>query len=243
MKINKNFIYVIFSIGICVLGISAIFIKVTSNKPKPNTPYLTTYNNDDAIFIAEDKSVTGTVYTKGITYTSVDFNQLVSPKKIDFKMHADYLSFKYNNSRNVLYISIVEPEGEKIVNKIYQTQMKSFVTKEIWRNEIGSNKYSAKGVAELIDVPGNKYLVVSMGQCYPCGGYQFPYTLILDIESKKEKFLGQVGNLKVDEEMQKVTYQKLSLSYESCDPEPMVCGAGKKPVMKPKGKEYTESLL
>jgi len=231
--------------------------------PVKNTLYLGIYNGADAIFLTDEEKqkyfdpdavprtnpyIGELQMAGGGGYTLFDFKELQSPKRIfssSQKIHS-VNSFKLNNSKGVAYVSLnydakVNSQYPGLVNKIIQIKLDTLVSSEIWSNEVGSNKYEGgKGVAYIETVTEDRFLTFWIGSCYACEGGPAG-TVILNIDTKKEKYFKDIGNIQFNITNNTFSYQKLALFQEPCDPGPG-CDNGQRTVMKPAGQSYTENL-
>lgn len=231
--------------------------------PEKNTLYLGTYNGTDAIFLTDEEKqkyfdpsavpktspyIGELQMVGGGGYTPFDFKKLQNPKKMfssSKKIHS-INSFKLNNSKSVAYVALnygneVNGQYPGLTNKIVQIKLGSLISSEIWSNEVGSNKYEGgKGVVYVETTTEDKFLTFWIASCYACEGGPAG-TVILNIDTKKEKYFKDIGNIQFDVAGNTFSYQKLAPFQEPCDPSPG-CDNGQRTVMKPAGQTFTEIL-
>jgi len=231
--------------------------------PEKNTLYLGTYNASDAIFLTDEEKQKyfdpGAVpktspyigelqMSGGGGYTPFDFKKLQNPKRIfssTQKIHS-VNSFKLNNSKSMAYVALnygseVNGQYPGLTNKIVQIKLDTRSSNEIWSNEVGSNKYEGgKGVAYVENVFEDKFLTFWIGSCYACEGGPAG-SVVFNINTKKEKYFKDIGNIQFNIPNNTFSYQKLAPFQEPCDPSPG-CDNGQRTVMKPSGQIYTENL-
>ena len=128
-----------------------------------------------------------------------------------------------------------------MLNSLLQIDMNGSSAKEIWTNNIGSKKYpKAEGATYLEQVADDKYVAFSIDDCYACSGSPVG-TIILNINTKNEKYYEMIGDLQFNLEANSLSYKKLSPFQEPCEPGPS-CDNGQRKVMKPAGQTFTENL-
>ncbi len=230
--------------------------------PVENTLYLGTYNNSAAIFFTNEEKQE--YFENGVPNTSeyigdismadnsgiapFDFKKLQSPRRIftsSQKIHSEN-NFVLNESDDLAYVSLnyeIEDDREfpNLINRIIQIKLDTLESTEVWSNKIGSNKYEGgEGPVYLRANIGDKFLISEIINCYECEGSPAG-TIILNTNTKQEKFFSNIGNIQFNIQDNTFSYQKLASLQESCNPSP-VCDNGKKTVMKPAGQIYTEDL-
>lgn len=236
--------------------------QTTDLIPQENSLYYGTYQDKDALFITDkEKQVyyeggepKTSVYIGELTrvgggeYKPFDFKKLNNPKRIltnSAKPIFSINSFIVNESKTIVYVSVnytkVGSQYPDMLNSILQINTDGSSAKEIWSNNIGSNKYSkGKGATYLEQVANDKYVTFNIGDCYACSGSPVG-TIVLNITTKNEKYYEMIGDLQLNLETNTLSYKKLSPFQESCEPSPG-CDNGQRTVMKPAGQTFTENL-
>lgn len=222
------------------------------DNPEMNALYLGTYNSKEAVFFLTEQKANSNIGWLQISEsgadTAFDFKKLQNPKKIfssSKKIHS-INSFILNKPKTVAYIVVnygVDMNGPQpgLTNAIVQIRLDTLSTNEIWSNEIGSKKYEGAGGAAYLDtVAEDKFLTFWVASCYACEGGPAG-TVILNINTKKEKYFRNIGNIQFSIANNTFSYQKLAPFQEPCDPSPG-CDNGQRTVMKPSGQSYTENL-
>lgn len=220
--------------------------------PETNTLYLGTYNGKEVVFLLTEQKANSNIgwlqTSESGADTAFDFKKLQNPKKIfssSKKIHS-INSFALNQSKTVAYVVVnygVDLNGPQpgLTNTIIQTKLNTMTTSEIWSNEIGSKKYEGGGGAAYLDmVVGDKFLTFWIASCYACEGGPAG-TVVLNINSKREKYFQDIGNIQFEIASNTFSYQKLAPFQEPCDPSPG-CDNGQRTVMKPTGQIFTENL-
>jgi hypothetical protein len=128
----------------------------------------------------------------------------------------EYLpSFSFDPERKRFYFSVViEPEvnGVRVlVAAIYQLIPDAPGYTRLWANSIGkmNNFYPGYyGSAKISQVKGG-YLVVQVVPCYGCSPGGPSLVLVLNSATRAERVLGTIGNVNLDLDQNRVTYQQL----------------------------------
>lgn len=187
-----------------------------------------------------------------------DYKNITKPKKIYLSEGTkiavyDIVSIKLNSSKNMLYVSFVLEDKANasdanqhpvnLINKVYQINLDTLIGMEIWSNKIASGKYPAGGAVYIDQIIEDRFLTFLVADCYGCGGHQFTKVLVLNINSKTEKYLGEAGDLMFDLDKNILSYKKLFDFKERCEVLGMDCDEeGNRIVKKPAGQVYTENL-
>jgi hypothetical protein len=179
-----------------------------------------------------------------------DYRKLNNPRRLDpaFKFNMqDIVSLKFTDDKKMLYVSVNLEEKpnsqypDNLVNRVFQIDLIALSVKDVWSNEVGSNKYPAKGVAAVISVGDNKYMDLQLGECYACGGHNQTKHIVVNLTTKAEKYMEMVGNIQFNIPEGEFSYQKLSEAKEPCEPGPG-CDNGQMAFLKPTGATYKEKL-
>lgn len=230
--------------------------------PQENSLYFGSYQDKDVLFITDkEKQV---YYEGGEQKTSVyigelatiggggykpfDFKKLSSPKRIltnSTKPIFSINSFIVNKSKTIVYVSVnytkAGSQYPDMLNSVLQINTNGSSAKEIWSNDIGSNKYSkGKGATYLEQVANDKYITFNIADCYACSGSPVG-TIILNITTKNEKYFEMIGDVQLNLETNTFSYKKLSPFQEQCEPSPG-CDNGQRTVMKTAGQTLTDNL-
>jgi hypothetical protein len=231
--------------------------------PQKNSLYLGVYQAKEAIFLTTDQlseyydggvkktSVTiGELRTiDGTGYQPFDYTKLQNPRRIlsNIEKVIGISNFKFNKQKSYIYISLNIPGNApdkypNIVSKIYQINLSNLSNKELRNHNIGNDKYPQKGPSGVDEVFDDKYLTIWIGICYACEGFDPHGTVLLNIQTKSEKYLGTVGDIKVDLASKIVSYKNLGPFKEPCEPSPGCDENGQRTVYKPSGQIITNSL-
>lgn len=233
--------------------------------PQENVFYFDTYEGEKIIFFTnkqEQKYFDPGAIEKTSPYIGsllratgggnkpFDYKKLTNPRRIALNITSQIQaidSLKLNSAKTMLYVSLNLEEKtssqypDNLVNKVYQVNLSNLSSKEIWSNEVGSNKYAGKGAVYIDQIAEDKFVAMMLGDCYACGGHPPTKTIIVNIATKNEKYLDGVGDLQFNLKDNTVYYKKLSPVQEACEPSPG-CDNGQRTVMKPDGQIYTEKL-
>lgn len=225
--------------------------------PQVNTLYWGTYQGRNNLFITNSRL--NKYYDGGVEKTSpmigmivgrspIDYKNLSEPKRVlSIDEAEDIVSIQnFNFQKNTLYVvlnSTTTPSNSypDITQKAYKVNLTNLSNNEIWSHQIGSETYPKAGPATIDQVMADKYIIFSLGICYACEGFDPHGSVVLNIETGKEKYLGEVDNFQFDLNTNSISYQNLHAFEESCEPG-MGCDNGKKTVYKPSGETATETL-
>lgn len=230
--------------------------------PQKNSIYLGTYLNRKALFLTDETKQR--YYENGESKTSpyigaltlddtsgisqFDYQKLENPKKIianSVESIININNFIFSNNQDIVYVSLnYAKEGHpypNALNRILQISMDDNSTKEIWSNDIGSEKYAnGKGPVYLEQAIGNRYVIFNILSCYACEGSLIG-TVVLNISTKAERYYQMIGNVKIDLDTNLISYKKLEPFQEPCEPSPG-CNDGQRTIMKPAGQVFTDTL-
>ena len=233
--------------------------------PTPNHLYLGTYQNEDALFVTNSKM---NVYYKGgepqtnpligdllnITGSGkkpFHYNDLIDAVDIGAVTltagdeFTGVGSFKLNEAKSMAYVIVnIIPEGKEyphVRQELYQIDLKTNLYKKLWARVVMDETYPKAGAASLDRVIEDKFLTLVFGVCFACEGFDPHGSLVLNIETGKEAYLGEVDDFMFDLEKNTISYKKLMPFEEPCDPG-MGCNDGKRTVYKPSGEISTSEL-
>jgi len=231
--------------------------------PQINSLYLGKYLDKEALFVTNPRlskhyegDIEKTTATVGVleqidgpSRQPFDYTSLENPRKIlVLDLSEDLLgigNFTFDSEKNTLYVVLgfVGPSSSypNITQRVYQINLSSLERKQIWIHKIGDDKYPKKGPAVIDKVADNKYLVLWLGTCYACEDFDPHGSVLLNIESGEEKYLGEVNNFEFNLPNNTVSYQKLTSFEEACEPSPG-CSNGKRTVYRPSGEIFTATL-
>lgn len=197
--------------------------------PEKNSIYLGVYNGSDVLFFTNElrqkdysdkiNPYLGELFTKEGSYNHFNFEKILNPKKIFSIKEPDVanaiINFKFNGLKNTVYISVVLKN--EIENKIFEINLNKLSSKEVWSNERGFNKYDgARGVATIESIINDKFLTFWITDCYGCepttGGM-----VILNLDTQKEKYYKEIGDLQFNLQNNTFSYKKLAKSEVPCD--------------------------
>lgn len=219
----------------------------SGSAPVKNALYLAKYNGKQGIFSTDSSG--GDYYKGRILYADgadfVSYKDLQNPVKIlddgaevqNFEIHGDLIYVALFESND----SDVYPMFDEIVYKI--TIGKEDKT-EVWRNQVGVKRYTGSMGWGLIDEAQNgNFLIMSMISCYACEGGEVG-KLVINMKTRKEKYLEDIGNIKIYEDNNSFTYQKNAPFIEKCPAtgDPRCDEKGELTMYKPTGETFTEPL-
>ena len=232
--------------------------------PLKNTLYSASYKGSDVIFLTNDKL--SEYYEDGIKKTSpmigkassagggswepVKYEELQNPKRLFTYSEGniyDLGNFAYDSKKAILYVSLLFLQAEKqypnLDVKIFQINLDKQIGKSLWTHTIGDAKYDQKGPAGVDKVVENKFLAIWLGICNECEGFDPHGTVILNIQTGNEKYLGAIGNLQFNIQNNTVNYQKLNPFKEICEePGPGCDNDGQRTIYKPSGEIMASQL-
>ena len=191
-----------------------------------------------------------------------DFRQLTNPKKIadNFpSLIGLVVDAKHGTSKDILYISLLldsrqgsNQQYASSTNVVYKIDLRNTSKLEIWSSELKKGVYKDSdtdfaGAADIEQVVEDKYLILSVGLCFDCSPYsEKKGILVLNIDNRKEKFLGMVGDIVVNIANNTVSYKNLEATVEPCPTEAAYCndsiGSGQRNVYRPAGSAITQTL-
>jgi hypothetical protein len=231
--------------------------------PEKKTVYLGTYEGKDAIFVTDDNKqvyyeqggvekrsefVGELVMSDGTAKIPSNFSELIKPKKLFTQTDLDRVfSLKLNENKTVAYIAMIltkniQDNPYNLSNMLIQINVNNLASSVLWVNDMLSKKYdNANGPAYVDSVVNDKYMIVGLGSCYACGG-GVAGNLVLNIATRNEKYLSDVGSIQINIPSNNFTYQKLATFNEPCNSVGPDCSNGQKTVVRPDGQVFTETL-
>ena len=203
-----------------------------------NTIYLGKLEGKDALFITNkslqkywDGDVEKNSPTVGAVTLSINNEQR---QPFEFKNLEDAQSLftlpdetfircvTFDASRERLFFSLISGVS-RLRNDVYLFTPATHDYQKIWTNEMNdthSRYVRHRGTASFAQVAGN-YLVLAVSPCYACDGTTgWPLMVVLNISTGAEKVLDGFGNVSVNLDTNKVSYQKLKETKNACDPSP-----------------------
>ena len=198
--------------------------------PMTNTLYLgTTADGQDAVYLPnQDDPNRGTLTTAdGHINSSVKFTDIKDPQAFFIQQDTIiYLpSFSFDPERTHFFFSVVlapEVNGVKImVAAIYQLIPDAPGYTRLWANSIDKRNnfypgyYGSAKISQVMD----GYLVVQVAPCYGCSPGGPSLVLVLNSATRAERVLGTVGNVNLDLDQNRVTYQELVKNKIPCGPD------------------------
>lgn len=162
-------------------------------------------------------SIEGSVY-------NLTYQDLENPRRIftdpNNNLSAVY-SFAISSDRKYIYVSAIHGLSiESEVNKVYKIDLNNLDAEELWIKDYNFKplKYPGfGGMAGINLITGtDKYIVLQIGVCYHCGGGWVPGALILNVETKKEEFIGPASNFSFDANKKIISFQKMNPFKEKC---------------------------
>lgn len=241
---------------------------VSNAIPLKNNLYLGIYQGEDALFLTTDylsgyfeKGIKKTSQTIGqLTFMNggarhpIDYSKLENPKRIfpatEKVGHAN--NFAFNDEKSFIYVSLNYRDNPAWqTSKLYQINLNNLASEELWVHDVGDDKYASddpytsKGDAVVEKVFNDEYLTLGIYSCDGCESLYPRGIVLLNIQTKKEKYLGYVGDIKIDLSANTVSYKKINSFKEPCQPstgEFDTCDAGQRTVYKPSGQVFTQKL-
>lgn len=233
--------------------------------PQANVLYLGIYEGMEAIFVTNSKlseyfeggvkktsPSTGTlVKLEGGGLSPFDYKNLKNPKKLlALTTNVQQINnLKLGENKMFIYLSIMLETKtsnlypDNLTNHIYRINLNNLTSDDLWSHDLSPNKY--KGASGAAYVKGfstdNNYLVLSVFGCYACEGSEAG-ELVLNNQTKDEKYYEKIGNVQFNLSEGTFTYQKLAPFKEPCDPSPGCDSDNTRTVYKPSGQVFTEKL-
>ena len=243
-------------------GVESKMTPTTDKIPKKNVLYYGIYNGQDAFFLSNERlnvyfengvkktsPEIGAVVQDGFGSSQFRFSQITDPVEIasfdqlDENIEADV--FKFNQDKSILYIFIdtffEETLNYEVKQELYSISMSDFTKKLIWSHNIGNSKYPKMGPAQIAMIEEDKYIVLYLGICYGCEAFEPHGSLLINIDTGNEIYLGETGDFRFDLNKANVTYKQLKGFEEKCEPG-YGCDSGVRTVYKPGGIEETTKL-
>lgn len=235
--------------------------------PQENTIYLGKVNGIDAVFFTNKKNqqyfepgaipktspnVGALEKVDGTGNQPFEYNKLQNPRKIlTVSSNIQQVNnLKFDNNRTFLYLSLMLETNttnqypNNLTNHIYKINLDTLASEDLWSHDMWVNKYKgADGAAYMKEItPDNSYLVLSIDNCFACSGVEAGL-LILNNQTKNEKYFKSIGNIQFNLNDGTFTYQKLFPVKEPCsEPGPECDSDNTRTVYKPSGQVYTEKL-
>lgn len=237
----------------------------TDSVPKPNTIYLGTYQNKEVLFVTNREH--GKYYEEGVEKFSeykgswmlssdihqapTDYKDLQNSKRLLSLIHdvMQIQNFKLSDDKKFVYLSLIlktktqNQYPENATNHIYRVNLDTLTDEELWVHEMSLEKYKNVAGATTINKisPDNNYLVLSIYGCYACGSSEAGL-IILNNQTKKDKYFEKIGNVQFNLDEKTFTYQKLAPFKEPCDFGQGCDNDNTRTVYKPDGEIFTEAL-
>ncbi len=225
-----------------------------SKAPAPTTTnsktpvYSGQTKGENILFISDSNTSGKAIWEDGRINSGFQFDQINNPQILfTLPERIDIQQFKFNSAKNKLYLRSwrENKSGQfpKLDDVITLVNLDNKEVKEAWTKQIGSKKYSnANGSAWINQIVEDKYLNLDILGCYGCEPF-YGGSLIVNLDTKNEIFLGRVGNIQFNLNSGRLYYQKLSPFQESCPSYPIPnCDNGMTTVDKPAGETFTQTL-
>ncbi len=193
--------------------------------------------------------------------TPVDFRAIQNSKEILVYPVCNYSipslkgSVTYNENKSKLYVSIEESALYQREYKILQIDLLTNNYTILWFHKVIDGKAtdaydSYTGSVYIDQIINDSYIVFSLWMCTGCTPPPDRVSIILNVNTFEEKYLGLVGNIQVDIDTNSFTYQNLTPFEESCEGCFGPCygcmtdedGVFKKTVLIPSGAVITKTL-
>lgn len=241
-------------------------VEITNDSiPKPNTIYLGAYQGKEVAFVTNKElgkyyeedtekfsEYKGSwVLSSDIHQAPTDFKDLQNPRRI-LSLSSDVQqinNFKLSEDKKFIYLSIMlktkttNPYPDNVTNHIYRVNFSTLKDEELWVHDMSPEKYkNAAGATTSNKISSdNNYLVLSIYGCYACESSEAGL-IILNNQTKKEKYFEKIGNVQFNLNEKTFTYQKLAPFKEPCDFGPGCDNDNTRTVYKPSGEVFTETL-
>lgn len=224
-------------------GRPALFVRNSSSLEDPNRGLLLYLDGNNGSF-----------------ENSFDFQKLLRPHAVyTSELRVDLADAKRDSEENYVYASLIldqtptcQPGGindqptpcpnMQVVNRLIEIDLTTLVSREIWAHDLFSDAYPRyhgavviEQVINPVEAGRDRYLILRLLPCYACEPYPPHAMLVLNVNTGKEVYLGKVGNVRVDLNEQRVTYQDLGVQRVKCDPSPVCGDDGTAPVYLPTG--------
>lgn len=235
--------------------------------PMPNALYLGKFKGEDSVFVTNSdlgkyhidgvakfsENIGSVTSIMGYGESPVDYKSLQNPQKI-LSLSFDVLqinNIKFTDNKKYIYLSIMlvtmpsKQYPDDVTNHIYRVDLNNFKSEELWSHDMSPDKYKNAGGATYIrEVSSdNNFFASDIAQCFACDGGKAGM-IVVNTQTKKEKYFEDIGNIKFDLDKKIFTYQKLAPFKEDCGPE---SGQGcdennERTLLKPSGQTYSEAL-
>lgn len=231
--------------------------------PQQNTIYLGQYQGKESLYVTSStlnkfhvdgvkKSSPTTGELKqldGTNLSQFNYQDLTNPRKIlTFNPNEELVNlqnFTLDLQNNLLFamVNSLTPSKDDpdLTQKLYQVNLSDLTSKQIWNYRIDDIIYPKKGAFSILVTAADKYIVLSFGNCYTCGGSGSEGIVVINLETKEDKYLGKVGNIKINLNNKSISYQNLAETFEPCD-FGQGCDDGKIIVYKSSGEVLTSTL-
>ena len=154
-------------------------------------------------------------------------------------------NFKAEESTRLLYATLFQlssPTEYQHLERIVEINPDDLTNREVWTMEIGSNKYPGFPGGAVIDQVAGHFIVLRLFDCFGCEPGPLQPILVLNTDTGREKFLGEVGDVILDLRANTVLYRNLQAFREKCEPNPACDNDGYETVYAPAGEVLTEQL-
>lgn len=176
-----------------------------------------------------------------------DSREISNQKKITIRTSSEQIdavhSFKFNADKTKIFVSVTGREANDVlVNRVYEVDLATLESKPVWVNTVyPENKYDTNGVVNIASTVDEPYMILAMGDCWGCGGHEYVRSVIVNLDTRKEVYLENAGDVKIDKGM--ITYRKFSQFEIPCDDEVSeLCDGGKTYVRRTSGATFSAPL-
>lgn len=155
---------------------------------------------------------------KTSSQTYISFQKLQNPRKLfSFEKYASIENIQLNNDNTYLTMSFIGGNMDS-TNYIYQVNLKTLESKNIWEHEIrtGNSPYNG-GVAYITQFFPDRYVIFAIVKGNPPTSDLPVGVIIKNTQSGNEKVLGVAGDTQVDLKNNIVSYRILSKTKMPCE--------------------------
>lgn len=230
--------------------------------PTPNTIYQGKLNGQDGLFITNTKVQTyydnGTerrspyvgefMFFSGGGKDSLHFQGVEGPKVL-LDLHdrngTYHISSAYMDAQYI-YLSIANSgNNQSDIDRVNRVNLDS---EHIWSfgypiDYARESPFTKDGAITINNVVEDKYAILYIGSCGACDAPGAHGTILLNMDTGNDQYLGEAENVQIDLSQNSVEYQKLSPAKQQCtEPIPGCDNDGMQTVYNPSGPILTEKL-
>jgi hypothetical protein len=229
--------------------------------PEPNHLYLATFSGERVLFVTNvnfhssfdangavivDPDLGLMVNEDGEGHSPSGFHLLQQPRQVYVAQHdVTSIDFKIDPTGYLMYVSFWYPgrdSAHSILNQVIAINLDDLTSRIVWMHQSGDGRYPGFDGGALIDAIVGHSMVLRLFDCIACDSFTPRATVLLNVTTGKELFLGTVGDVRIDVAGNAVLYQELGGRKVPCEPSPGCDNDGLRLVYEPVGEMLTAQL-